>query len=373
MIDANEQPREAWLNSISEDSRKQMTFWFDTFLKFTGKTAKELLHIRRNEISTGDLNNYVEQGLTAFYEALTTGKIKTKQGKPYSENSAKAFCASVKSFFSFYGMPLRKKTFKKGKKAIVESKKRHLFLKEELAQVLQRASLRDKAVIILGTMGLDASSVSERKIQDFKGMTVEEFFVASYIRPKTRQKGLIIPIREARQILAEYIKTLPRNEGWLFTGYQKRHLSAEAVNDLFVKLCNGLIEVGEGEQVNFHCLRKYFSSQMQGVLPQILIDFCQAHSLSANQKAYVEFTFDKVKEIYEKSHAEEYLRIQPITDNGSKIELQKQKETMETLMESMKAMKSDYEEKIADLESKLSRFVTKFKVVPTDRGEKTET
>lgn len=386
MIDANKNPKEKWLQNLTNESRGNMKAWFETFERFTGKTATELIETRRAELKEGSLNCYIDDALVAFFEALTKGEVQTlKTGRPrkdgkteyefkkLSEATAQAMTASVKSFFSYYKLPIMRGSCKKGKKKIIHETRRYLFRKPELQQIFNRANLKEKTMLILGTLGLDASTVVSLECEQFQGkLGGSQIEIVRYIRKKTGEQGIILLTREAQKIIGDYLQAEGRVKGFLFQGYSKTsHIVKETPNVVLHRLCKNLIEPQKGEQIAFHGLRKWFSSTMQDYLPQALIDLCQAHALSEQDKAYIEFPDEKIREIVQNRNAEEALAIMQTNGNALKPQIEKQQQVIDALTERMAKMQKEHEEEIAKIWRRMDKVV-KFEIKPVDRGAKKE-
>jgi integrase len=322
-------PVERWLSSC-ERSRNVYGSYFRAFEEYAGKTGAEMLTEQRELIRDPETLDVYPERLFQFYTHLLSGEVKVKRmggvkgragagwtgkykDKPLSQKTARTAVTSVQSFFSFYNMPLSLKKFirknAKMRKPQVEREK-HQLLAHEVDTLLKIASLRDKAVLCLGLMGQDESTVSVLRVEQFEGkLNAERLEFVNLLRPKTNEKILLLLTPEVQQILSTYIKSLGKTEGWLLSGYKNNHIHASLCNDIFKDLCKkAQIKEQANERLSFHCCRLWFSMQLRNKVSDDLIDLLTGHAVRF-EGAYIG-DIEKTRELLSEANVTHILKLQ---------------------------------------------------------------
>jgi hypothetical protein len=208
------------------------------------------------------------------------------------------------------------------KKPKVERKK-HQLLANEIESMLQAANVRDKAIFCLGMSGQDESTVSGLRVEQFEEkLSGEKLEFVDLLRPKTNEEILLVLTPEVQDILAAYIKSLGKKEGWLFPGYKKRHIQPSLCNDIFKDLCKrAQVKEPNGKRLSYHCCRMWFSMQLRGRVSDDIIDLLTGHALRY-QGAYMEDT-EKIRRLLTEADIVSALRLQNVRMPGKEEELRK--------------------------------------------------
>jgi integrase len=293
-------PVDSWLDSCSSiNTRYVYTSYFRLFEEHMKKSGREMLKEFRAQVSDPETCDNYPSMLFGFYKLLLSGKVKVKrmgsrkghQGgwtgqykdKPLSQQTARTAVNSVMSFFAFHNLPINLKKFirkdvrmKKPK----PEKKKHQLLASELEALFRVADLRDKAVLALGLMGQDESTVSSLRIEKFAGkLNGETLEFVELLRPKTNEDILLVLPPEVQAILKTYIASLKRVEGWLLPGYKNKPINPQLCNDIFQQLCDAAVIKDNEKRLSFHCCRMWFSAQLRNRVSDDLIDLCTGHNV----------------------------------------------------------------------------------------------
>jgi hypothetical protein len=208
------------------------------------------------------------------------------------------------------------------KKPKVERKK-HQLLVDEVESMLRVANVRDKAIFFLGMCGQDESTVAGLRVEQFEGkLNGEKLEFVDLLRPKTNEEILLVLTPEVQDILAAYIKSLGKKEGWLFLGYKKRHIQPSLCNDIFKDLCKrAQVKEPNGKRLSYHCCRMWFSMQLRGRVSDDIIDLLTGHALRY-QGAYME-DVEKIRKLLTEADIVNALRLQNVRMPGKEEELRK--------------------------------------------------
>jgi integrase len=292
-------PVQAWLDACSINTRYVYRTYFTMFSEYMKKSGQEMLDEYRSQIPNPnpEIYDYYPTKIFEFYKLLLSGKIKVKKmgstkgkrggwtgkykDKPLSQQTCRTAINSVQSFFAFYNLPINLKKFIKKDVRMKKPKperKKHQLLAPEIDSLFKVASLRDKAILALGLMGQDESTVTAFRIEQFddkvSGKTLE---IVETTRPKTNEDILLILVPETQDILRTYIKTLGVKRGWLFSGYKNQHVNAQLANDVFQELCEKAGIKDNQKRLSFHCCRMWFSAQLRNKVSDDLIDALTGH------------------------------------------------------------------------------------------------
>lgn len=383
----SENPLKEWLESIANDHTRELYRGrFQLFLSYVNPTlrnerldleqktelerlmTKDLLETRKEQIKDPDKENEMGRFLKQFYVDMVKGKVqrvqrlmKGKKAKEvtrqlnwtYRPKAAQAYVNAVRQFFRYFGKAYEVDF------QITETqlrprvtKRKYEFSTEELQRVLAIASIRDKAIILLGA----ASGWSAGDVVILEKATVEKILNDSgkYYwftkRVKTNSDMYLCLTSETREILTAYIKTLPQEEKWLFPGYNNKnegHLGETQPDVILKDLCTKANITSKNaalQPIRFHGLRQYFSRKYGG-RPEVK-EFCMGH-VPRYEGAY-SVTEEEIWKDFETQ--EENLRIQ----QGPQIEkLKEQSEMIEALRARVRELEKETN-RVALVEKQLS-------------------
>jgi integrase len=359
-------PVQNWLDSCSSlNTQGGYRSYFRLFEEHMQKTGREMLQEFRVQVSNPETCDYYPSRLFGFYKLLLSGEVKAKRmgsrkghkggwtgrykDKPLSQQTARTAVNSVMSFFAFHNLPINLKKFIKKDvrmKKPKPEKKKHQLLASELEALFRVASLRDKAVLALGLMGQDESTVSSLHIEQFAGkLNGETLEFVELLRPKTNEDILLVLTPEVQAILKTYILSLKLFEGWLFPGYKNKPINPQLCNDIFQQLCDVSGIRDNEKRLSFHCCRMWFSAQLRNKVSDDLIDLCTGHDVRFGG-AYLG-DLQKTRETMISVNVIDLLRLQSALKNGlSKTvqeELRKKDEEIKALEERMDVVTNTFD------------------------------
>jgi len=341
-------PVKDWLDSCKKGSVEAYKYYFPLFEQYVDKSGEDLLNEAKANVESKD---FYTKKLFEFYRQLANGSIKSRRGKTLSQNTCKTAVMSVRAFFTYHDLQLSFKKFMKkdarlAKPQVVQ--KKHFLVPSELQRLFRIASAREKAVLALGAMGQDRSTVARLKVEQFTGkLGATQLEFVDEIREKTNTSIKILLTPEVQRILADYIVSLKRHEGWLFEGYKNHHFKPDQCNDVFKALCEKAEVKDNGRRLSFHCLRMWFSTQLRNKVDRDIIDLLTGHEVRFGG-AYLADDETKLRQLLTDENVQDLLQLQEGSHNGLSKDLEEQKaklaeqaKTIENLQEELDAYKAD--------------------------------
>jgi integrase len=287
------------------------------FADFMKKSHDVMLAEHREALKDPLTSDTYAKHLFAFSQHLFSGGL----GKTLSQNSVKTYIVAVQSFFAFNNSPIDFKKFL-AKDARLRRpqvlKRKHIFNIAEIEALFRISDPKEKAMLALGLMGQDRSTVASMKLEEFVGLLgCRQIEFIDFSRPKSNLPIKIILTPEVQHFISDYIVRLGRHEGWLFDGYQDKHMNPSQLNSLFNELCQKAGLVDDHRAISFHCLRKTFSSRLQTIgISSDLIDGFIGHSVRYGAAYSLLDNDDLLRTQLEAAHIQDALRILPTSMNN---------------------------------------------------------
>lgn len=350
---------ERWLNTCIPSTKHVYEIYFRAFENYVGKSGEQILVEHRKNLANlknPDATDIYPEKVFLFYRHLLSGEIKAKlmgskkgnhggwtgkfRDKGLSQNTARAAITGIQSFFSYNNMPMNLKKFTRKDQRMNDPRsehKKHLLLSSEIEALLKVANMRDKAILALGLMGQDESTIASLTIEMFEGkVNGTQLELIETVRPKTNKEIMLLLTREVQDILKTYIQSLDRKNGVLFQGYKDRSIKPKLCNDQFRTLCRQAgIKNGNGKRLSFHCCRMWFSTVLRNKISDDIIDLLTGHA-QRFKGAYL--GEENLPELLTKAHIEDLLRFQPAAIG------QQQKAEIEDLRKEIEGLKQKYDE-----------------------------
>jgi integrase len=245
----NKQTKKGYKNGI-----KKFTKWF-------GKSAEEILQIRKDDLTQIAGENLIEYKNKASRFEKEIEKFHADLLKKYSINTARNYTLGIRQLFRFYEMPIRFRTGSKISKTVKTTKNFPLTI-EHIRRMYAFADLRERVILSMATdLGLrigDFVSLKKKQLPptdqeppiSFEIMTDKEKVVAHGFLSK-----------ETVNLLKVYLPTLEsKSNEHLFPSNGKSHISDEWVGKLLKRLAKKAKINLNGKKLTFHCFRKMFLS-----------------------------------------------------------------------------------------------------------------
>lgn len=149
-------------NELEPRTRKNYILGMKHYTEYTGKSPIELIQDAEADIKSDKLpRDYsIKHYLIEFREQLKSTGI--------SDNSVRTYLASIKSFYSFYDIPIPNIASKR-KKVQPSSENLKIPSLDDVRVFLKHCDVREKAIVLVGlSSGLSANEIANLKISDFK-------------------------------------------------------------------------------------------------------------------------------------------------------------------------------------------------------------
>lgn len=218
-----------------------------------GKSIAEIIKERRDDFKSDDitLRRQLDRKVEAFYAWL----INQKGMKP---NTTYAYITGIKSIMSFYDISLKIKVKKPRSRA-------NDFVPaiQELREMYEVSNLTEKTILAMATnIPMRINDFNEiRKSWVLPLFDSEEFPV--WFEYETRKTKTVMPCfitEETAKLLRKYIKTLKKDNNFLFQGRGKNKLDEDSINRTLRNLVKKADIDTRGKRVRFHMFRKVFIS-----------------------------------------------------------------------------------------------------------------
>ena len=252
----------------SENTYKEYKKGIEKFCEWYGKTPNEVLEVRRQDWTSGDLvqkKRFVRE-LEKFHKWLLQ-PIHTIKGKPnqaYSINSARTYCLGIQQLFRFYEMSMTIPTGSEISRTVVSTKD-YVPTPQQYREMYKLASdLRSKLII---SMGKDLAW----RIGDFakirKDMLPDLERDAPILFELITEKEDVIAksflSQETVDLLKEYLPTVKDNPNpYVFPSNKESYFDPESINRILKDLATkAKIKIPERKRLRFHAFRKRFLSE----------------------------------------------------------------------------------------------------------------
>ena len=238
---------------VAKNTRKTYIRALELLEEYMGKTISEIIDERREDFKSDDitLRRRLDRKVEAFYAWL----INERGMKP---NTAYAYITGIKSIMSFYDISLKLKVKKPRSRAndFVPSI-------QQLREMYEVSDLTEKTILAMATnIPMRINDFNEiRKSWVLPLLDSEEFPV--WFEYETRKTKTVMPCfltEETAKLLRKYIKTLRKDNDFLFQGRGKTKLDEDSINRTMRNLVKKADIDTRGKRVRFHMFRKVFIS-----------------------------------------------------------------------------------------------------------------
>lgn len=336
---------ESWLSSCRGTTLRMYRRFFQLFEHYMNKSGDDMLKEARVFATSEDHFNFYPSKIAEFAQSLLNEE-------KFSQNTVKVARTAVQSFFAFHALPMPLKKFINKDSRLKNPQvavHRRLLTPVELAKLINAGSLKEKAIIAIGASGQDASTTVSLHLEQFHHkLSGEDIQFIDLVRPKSNLPIRMLLTRNCQKILGDFILSLKRESGFLFAHSitdANIPLSAQQINDVFKDLCSKVGISENGKRLSFHCLRKWFSTQLQTarVNPDYIAIFMGHQPSYGGAYSGVEDE-TKLREVLTEARAEDFLRLIPSNNNGLSKELELQKTKLAEQAEMIQRLVKDYED-----------------------------
>jgi integrase len=253
-----------FLDSVSNpNTKKEYRHGIKKFCEWYGKSAEEILELRKN-----DLTQVAGEGLIEYRNRAARFEREIEKFHSYlieqtfSINTARNLTLGIRQLFRYYEMGIKFRAGSKVSRTVKTTRNFPLTI-EHVRAMFQVADLRERVILSMAAdLGLRISDFLELKKSDLPLMNQEPPISFEMMTEKEKVIAHGFLSQETVDLLKIYLPTLERKNGnvHLFPSNGDSHISYEWLNRLLQNLA---VKAGidfNGKDLTFHCFRKMFLS-----------------------------------------------------------------------------------------------------------------
>ena len=254
-----------FLDSLpSRGTKKVYKYGLNKFLKWSGKTADQVLQERKDDLTqrpNEDLVTYRNraQNYAKIIERLHTDLL--KQG--YKINTAKSLTNGIRQLFRYYQMDIKVRNGSSLNRTVKTQRNFPLTI-EHVRKMYQVANFRERVILSMATdLGLRVSDFLKIKTTDLPDLSQEPPISFDVMTDKEDVIARGFLSKETVKLLKKYVKTLAEDNPYLFPSSQHRPkpISRTQLSNLIKDLAKKAgLKINNGKSLTFHCFRKMLLS-----------------------------------------------------------------------------------------------------------------
>jgi len=248
----------------SRGTRKVYKYGLNKFLEWYGKTGKDVLEERKDDLTQRPNEDIVTyRNRAANYERIIESFYNHLMEKGYKINAAKSITHGIRQLFRFYHMDVRMRSGSNVNR-VVKTQKSFPLTIEHVRRMYAVANFRERVILSMATdLGLRIGDFLEIKKPDLPDLSQEAPIAFDVMTDKEDviAKGFLS--QETVDLLKKYVETLSGDNPFLFPSNQKTNkpISKSQMGNLLRDLAEKAeIKVANGKSLSFHCFRKMFLS-----------------------------------------------------------------------------------------------------------------
>ena len=307
------------------------------YCRYTDLTPSQLIEQANKDIKDGKLmiDRAIFVQIPGYREYLQK-QIREDTGRPLTQSSISLYVGKIRTFYSYFYIetPKPPRNANRVNKAQKENLKRPD--KETIQKALSIASIRDKAIILVGiSSGMAANEIASLTLRQFKegydpetGITTLDMrrrkvgtdfitflspeasnAVQNYLEwrdrpPAGKEKCDLMEHEKRKTTSGSYLFLKNKiDEKYLLTRDEsQRRLTKDNIVQAYDRLNKDLgleTEAGRFNPFRSHNMRKFFNTQLKNEgLDGDLIEYMMGHKLSGSKSHYYEGDPEKLKKIY---------------------------------------------------------------------------
>ena len=253
-----------FLDSVTNpNTKKEYRYGLNKFCEWFGKSAKEILELRKNDLTQKEAENLIEyrnraarfeKEIEKFHSYLLEQKLKI--------NTARTMTLGIRQLFRFYEMNIRFRTGSKVSKTVKTTKNFPLTI-DHIRAMFDVADLRERLILCMATdLGLRIGDFIALKKTNLPLLNQEPPISFELMTNKEDVVAHGFLSQETIDLLKVYLPTLERKNTnpYLFPSNGESHISDEWMNRLLQNLSEKARINLNGKDFTFHCFRKMFLS-----------------------------------------------------------------------------------------------------------------
>ena len=253
-----------FLDSVSNpNTKKEYRHGLNKFCSWYGKSAKEILELRKDDLTQRAGENLIEyRNRAARFEKEIEKFHSYLIGQKCSINTARTQTLGIRQLFRFYEMPIRFRAGSKVSKTVKTTKNFPLTI-EHVRTMFKVADVRERVILSMATdLGLRMGDFVKIRKTELPSLEQEPPISFDLMTAKEDVIAYCFLSLETVDLLKAYLPTLEKKNGnaYLFPSNGSSHISDEWLNRLLQRLAeNSKINLN-GKSLTFHCFRKMFLS-----------------------------------------------------------------------------------------------------------------
>jgi integrase len=254
-----------FLGSVSNpNTKKEYRHGLNKFCSWYGKSAKEILELRKDDLTQRAGENLIEyRNRAARFEKEIEKFHSYLIGQKCSINTARTQTLGIRQLFRFYEMGIRFRTGSKVSKTVKTTKNFPMTI-EHVRAMFTVADLRERVVLSMTTeLGLRIGDFIKIRKTDLPDLDQQAPIPLDLMTDKEKVIAHGFLSQETVDLLKAYLPTLAQRKNgnpYLFPSNGESHISDEWLNRLLQRLAEKAQIRLNGKSLTFHCFRKMFLS-----------------------------------------------------------------------------------------------------------------
>jgi len=253
-----------FLDSVSNpNTKKEYRHGVKKFCEWFGKSAEEVLELRKDDLTQRQGENLIEyRNRAARFEKEIEKFHAHLLAKGFTINTSRNLTLGIRQLFRFYEMPIRIRSGSRVSQTVKTTKNFPMTI-EHVRVMFAVADLRERVVLSMATdLGLRIGDFISIRKADLPDLDQQVAVSLDLMTDKEKVIAHGFLSQETVDLLKAYLPTLERRNGnpYLFPSNAESHISDEWLNRLLQRLAEKAQIRLNGKSLTFHCFRKMFLS-----------------------------------------------------------------------------------------------------------------
>lgn len=244
-------------------TRKNYSFGLRKFVEWYGKSADEILNLRKEDLTQKAGENLIDYRNRAVRFQKEIEKFHAQLlEKGYAINSARNMTLGIRQLFRYYQMPTTSRTGSDVSRTVQTSRNFPMNI-EHVRRMFEVANLKERTILSLAVdFGLRISDFLSIKMNYLPSLDGEAPIAFDLLTQKEKITAKCFLSQESVNLLKTYLPTIQKkkNNVFLFASNGKTHVSDESVGKMLKRVAAKAQINLNGKSVTFHCFRKMFLS-----------------------------------------------------------------------------------------------------------------
>lgn len=244
-------------------TRKNYSFGLRKFVEWYGKSADEILNLRKEDLTQNAGENLIDYRNRAVRFQKEIEKFHSHMlEKGYSINSARNMTLGIRQLFRYYQMPTTSRTGSDVSRTVQTSRNFPINI-EHVRRMFEVANLKERTILSLAVdLGLGISDFLSIRMTALPSLDGEAPIAFDLLTQKEKITAKCFLSQESVNLLKTYLPTIQKkkNNVFLFASNGKAHVSDESVGKMLKKLAAKAQINLNGKSLTFLCFRKMFLS-----------------------------------------------------------------------------------------------------------------